>query len=397
MPEPILLGDFNASGPFPRQSRRLRLGLVGGGGIAKVHNWAAHLSQRWRLVAAAPSSNIDKVRQASADAVLEGCRIYADYQEMARGGRDGEDQLDAVALTVPNDRHFEIARTFLDAGINVMCEKPLTITLEHAADLVERARTSGLVFAVAYPYAAFPMVRQARFLVGSGALGAIRQAYVEFVQDFLLTQATGSGLPGAWRLDSTRAGAGSSADVGTHAFQLFEFVTGLHIQRIRGELHVCGPVKSKSTEDTFYAFVRAEGGVPGILWGSQVAAGITGGPNFRIIGEKGTLEWNNESPQALKCLWLDQPMQVITRGQGRGVSPEAERCTRRGRGNTEGWVEAWANLYTEFALAVAARLDQVFVPPGVLAYPTVADGARGVRFIQSMAASDQAGGAWTEI
>jgi predicted dehydrogenase len=269
----------------------------------------------------------------------------------------------------------------------------LTIHARDAADLVARVTDAEVTFCVGYPYAAFPMVRQARSLVASGALGPVRQVHAEFVQDYLLTQAPAAA--GSWRHDPVRAGAGSSADIGTHAFHLAEFVTGLPIEQVRGEFHVSGP--SRPIEDTFFAFVRARGDVPGIVWGSQAAAGITAGPRFRIICERASLEWNNGSPQELHCQWVDQPAQIFTRGRGRGLSPQAERFTRRPRGNTEGWVEAWANLYTEFALAIAARADRIAIPEGVLNYPGVVDGARGVSFVEAMVASVRADGAWTAV
>ena len=221
----------------------------------------------------------------------------------------------------------------------------------------------------------------------------MRQIHAEFVQDYLLTQAPAS--VGSWRHDPARAGAGSSADIGTHAFHLAEFVTGLRLEQVRGEFHVSGP--ARPIEDTFFAFVRAQGGVRGTLWGSQAAAGITSGPRVRIICERASLEWNNGSPQELHCHWIDQPAQIFTRGRGRGLSPAAERFTRRSRGNMEGWVEAWANLYTEFAVAIAARADGISVPEGVLNYPGVVDGARGVAFVEAMVASVKAEGAWTAV
>jgi predicted dehydrogenase len=297
-------------------------------------------------------------------------------------------------VAVPNHKHYEIASACLDASLHVLCEKPLTNDVEEARDLVERTRQSKRVVCVGYPYAGFPMVRQARHLIASGALGPVRQVHVEFVQDYLLTQTPASGA--SWRQDPAQAGAGSSADIGTHAFHLAEFVTGVPIEKLRADFHVSGP-PARVLEDTFYAFLRARDGISGTLWGSQVAAGITTGPRFRIVGERGSLEWSNGSPQELQCLWLDQPAQTFTRGRGRGLAPSAERFTRRGRGNTEGWVEAWANLYAEFALAIAADADGAVVPAGVLAYPTVQDGARGVCFVAAMVRSAKEDGAWIRL
>ena len=392
MRTPLLTGPLTVDGPFPGQSRRLRLAIVGGGGIGRVHAWAAALSERWHLVAVAPSSDPARAKAAGENIAWQDCEIFSSHAALIDAARTGATPLDAVAITVPNHLHYDVARACLDAGLNVMCEKPLTIHARDAADLAARTAAAAVTFCAGYPYAAFPMVRQAKSLIASGALGRVRQVHVEFVQDYLLTQVPGGG---AWRHDPARAGAGSSADIGTHAFHLAEFVAGLPMDQVRAEFAVTGP--SRAIEDTFFSFVRAQGGVVGTLWGSQAAAGMTSGPRFRMVCERGSLEWNNGSPQELSCHWLDQPLQIFTRGRGRGLSPAAERFTRRSRGNTEGWVEAWANLYTEFALGIAARVDGVAVPDGVLNYPSVADGARGVAFVAAMIASVKADGAWTAI
>ena len=393
MRTPLLTGPLTVEGPFPSQTRRLRLAIVGGGGIGRVHAWAAALSERWEVVGVAPSSDPARVQAASDNMVWRDCEIFSSHVALIEAARARTTPIDAVAITVPNHLHYDVATACLDAGLNVMCEKPLTIYARDAADLVMRAADAEVSFCAGYPYAAFPMVRQARSLIASGALGGVRQIHAEFVQDYLLTQAPAS--VGSWRHDPARAGAGSSADIGTHAFHLAEFVTGLAIEQVRGEFYVSGP--SRPIEDTFFAFVRAQSGVLGILWGSQAAAGITSGPRVRIICERASLDWNNGFPQELHCHWIDQPAQIFTRGRGRGLSPAAERFTRRPRGNTEGWVEAWANLYTEFALAIAARADGISVPDGVLDYPGVVDGARGVAFVEAMIASVKRGGAWTAV
>jgi predicted dehydrogenase len=391
--EPLLTAPLNIDGPFPDLSRPLRLAIVGGGGVARVHAWAARLSDRWQVRAVAPSADAARALAAAGNATWQGCQVFESHDALFDAVRAGRLAVDAVAVAVPNDIHYAVAAACLDAGVALMCEKPLTKTLVEARDLVDRATRAGVVASVAYPYGAYPMVRQARHLITSGQLGRVRQTHVEFVQDFLLTQTPAAS--GSWRHDPARAGAGSSADIGTHALHLIEFVTGLPIERLRAEFHVSGP--ARPIEDTFFAFVRAADDVCGTLWGSQAAAGVTSGPRFRVIGELGTVEWDNGSPQSLLCHWIDQPAQVFTRGRGRGLAPGAERLTRRPRGNVEGWVEAWANLYTEFALAVAARADGIEVPAGVLASPTMADGARGVQFVDAMVASAHADSAWMPL
>lgn len=390
MSTPLLAGSFSVDGPFPELSRPLRLAIVGSGAIARVHTWAARLSERWQVVAV---TDRGLSRGATAHSAWHGCEMFESDAALLAAVTSGATLIDAVAIAVPNHLHYEVACAFLTAGVNVMCEKPMTIHAHEASDLVARTAAANVTFCGGYPYAAFPMVRQARALIASGALGRVRQIHVEFVQDFLLTMPATSSQ--AWRNDPAQAGAGSSADIGTHSFHMAEFVTGLSIEAVRGEFSVSGP--SRPIEDTYFAFIRAQGDVRGTLWGSQAAAGVTSGPRFRIMSERATLEWNNGSPQDLYCHWIDQPLQVFTRGKGRGLLPAAERFTRRARGNTEGWVEAWANLYTEFALAIAARTDGVSVPDGVLNHPGVTDGARGVAFVNAMVSSVQNAGAWTAV
>jgi predicted dehydrogenase len=214
--------------------------------------------------------------------------------------------------------------------------------------------------------------------------------HAEFVQDLLIT--TAPTAKSGWRLDPARAGAGSSADVGTHALHLVEFVTGLHVDEVRTEFHSSTP--GQALEDAFFTCLRCEGGVPGTLWGTPAATGVTSGPRLRIFGEQGSLSWGNAAPQELVCQWADAPTQAYTRGFGRGIDISAERMSGRGRGNVEGWLEAWTTLYVELALAISAWRDGTEVPDGLLGYPTLEDEIRGVRFIAAAAASNSRGGEW---
>lgn len=396
----LLTSALLPNAPFPELSRRLRVGIVGGGRIAKVHRWAAALSERWDVTASFAKeyqtlglSHVELARSAGIR-VGNAERLYLDYAEMARKEASREDGVDAVAICLPNHLHFEASRCFLEQGIAVLCEKPLVTRPEDGAELLRLARERQCVAATSYPYAAYPMIRQARHLVATGLIGRVQQVFVEFTQDFLMTSSTTTSKD--WRLDPSMAGlAGSTADIGTHALQLLEFVSGLRVEAVAANLTSCGP--SKVLDDTFHILLRCEGGVPGVMIGSQAAAGITTGPQFRIHGEKGTLSWSNGAPQDLVCHSSDQPVTVHTRGMGRGIGIDAERFSRRGRGNTEGWVEAFANLYVEFALAIGARHDGVPIPEQMLGLPDFAVGLRGVRFVQAALESARSNSAWAPV
>jgi predicted dehydrogenase len=305
------------------------------------------------------------------------------------------DGIEAVAITTPNDSHYDAACCFIAAGIDVFCEKPLTTTLHDAVDLVQRVRQAGVTFAVAHAYAAHATIRQAKALVQSGELGRIRQVHVEFAQEWMMNESIARLKHVRWRQDPSRSGqTACTADIGTHAHHLACFVTGMAMTRLRAELLVCGA--PKELDDTVYVSARYADDVPGLLWASQVAPGNFVGLRLRIFGEEAGLAWDQQNPECLMFSRLGNPAQVFRRGFGSGNSDAVERMTRLPAGNAEGWLEAWSSLYAEFAVAVWARRAGQILPSGLLHYATVEDGARGMKFVDSVVESNAAGGSWVD-
>ena len=387
-----------AEDPFPPPGRRLRLGMVGGGRgsfIGPVHLNGARLSGRWELAAAAPSSRADVARASGRDLLLPDDRVYTDFRAMAEAEAGRPDGIDAVAIVTPNATHHAVARAFMDRGVDVISDKPVTSTLADALDLVAAQRRTGLVFGVTYSFAGHAMVRQARQMVAEGALGCLRQIHVEYFQEWALQPASEGGKGAAWRLDEAQVGAAfTTGDIGTHAHHLASFVSGLEMTRLRAEFHVSGA--PKPLEDTAFLHVRYAGDVPGTLMVSQAAAGTQCGLRLRIFGETAGLEWDQENPETLRYAPVGEPARIISRGYGAGMGIEASRFVRMPRGHPEALTDAWANLYIEFAIAIEARRAGIVLPDGLLRYPDIADGARGVRFVEAAAASAKAGGTWLD-
>lgn len=396
MTDNILPGSIEVDGPFPRLNRRLRLGVVGGGRISQTQAMAARMTDCWAVVAGALSSDPDRARERGAERYIAEDRSYTSFEEMAQKEAARDDGIDAVMITTPNHMHHPAAKAFLAAGIDVICDKPLTNDLAQAEELEALTRKSGLVFAVCYTMSCYPMIRQAQEIISSGALGRINQIHVEFMQDWMVPDDLGDAPHVKWRLDPKVSGPTSCVgDIGTHAAHLAQFVSGMRMTDVRAEFHVCGA--PKPLEDTAFMATRYEGSVPGTLMATRLAPGNRGGLRLRIFGAKGGLEWDMEQAENLKLNIFGQPDQLLTRGHGHGVSSKTERFVRTGRGFPEGLIEAWANLYTEFAMAVAARLDGRDQPDGWLGYPRLSEGVDGVRFVEAAVASNLAGGRWTPI
>jgi predicted dehydrogenase len=381
---------------FPRPTRRLRLGVVGGGQgsfIGKIHARGARVSNRWDVVAGALSSRPDVALQSGREWLLDEDRIYTSFREMAAQEAVRPDGIDAVAITTPNHSHHEIASVFMDHGIDVISDKPLTTTLEDALDLVRRQKESGLVFGVTYAYAANAMIRQARAMVREGVLGNLKQVHVEYLQEWAMVP-PGEGGPGAiWRADPELVGrAFTTGDIGTHCHHLGTFVTGLRMDTVRAEFHTLGP--PKPLEDTAFMQVRYEGSVPGTILISQAAAGTHCGLRIRVFGDLASLEWNQEEPEYLHFKPFNAPAQLLTRGEGAGVGQEAGRFVHMPRGHPEALSDAWGNLYEELAIAIDARRNGISLPQGLLEYPDVWEGALGVKFIEAAAHSNHSGGEW---
>ena len=328
--------------------------------------------------------------------MLQEDRIYTDYEEMAQVEASREDGIEAVAIATPNWTHRHIAETFMAAGIDIICDKPMANTRDDCSALVARQKETGLVFAITHPYTYHPLVRQAREMVAAGTIGAVRQALVEYAQDWATLPYDPGFRSLPWRLDPSRVGRSSTtADIGTHAHQVIEFVTGLEIRQLRADFHVCGA--PKGMEDTAFLNLRFENGAPGSMWVTQAAPGNYCALTFRVYGEKGGLAWDQESPDELRFTPIDEPEQIIVRGPGSGVVPAAERMVLLPRGCGGGTTDAWCNLYTEIAIAVEARRYGRTLPAGLLAIPDVHNGARGVEFVNAAADSHEAGGVWTDV
>lgn len=383
----------------PVTPRRLRLGFVGGGRGGLVGQWhasGARLSGQWEIVAGALSSDPENAARSARDWLIPADRSYADWRDMARREAAREDGIDAVAICTPNHTHHEIAAAFLRAGIDVICDKPMTTTMADAEDLVRLQEETGVRLYVSYPYTHHAMVRQASEMIRAGAIGRLRQIHTEYLQEWATGPADPDRKGQIWRQDPSRAGRSSAVgDIGTHAFHLLEYVTGLSATAVRADFHVCGA--AKALEDTAFINLRFKNDVPGFLHITQAAPGQYCGLRFRIWGEAGGLCWDQEFPEQLRYSPLGQPDRIIHRGQGGGMLPAAERLAHLPRGLGEALTDAWSNLYSEFALSIAARRQAVTLEDTPLAVWDVHDGARGVHFVEACADSHAAGGTWRPL
>ena len=380
-------------------ARRLRLGMVGGGEgafIGAVHRIAARLDDEWDLVAGALSSDPDRARRSGAQLRLDPARSYASFAEMARAEAARPDRIDAVAIVTPNHVHHPAAVAFLDAGFDIISDKPLTRTLAEARDLAARVAASSRLFAVTYNYTGYPMTRQAREMVAAGELGAIRTIQVEYAQDWLSTALEATGQKQAdWRTDPARSGAGGAiGDIGTHAFNLAEFISGLDTAELAADLSSFVP--GRRVDDNAQMLLRFSGGARGALWTSQVAPGNENGLAIRIHGEKAALAWRQEHPNQLHFTRLGEPPQRITRG-GPGAGPAATHATRIPAGHPEGYLEGFAQLYRDIAAQIRARHAGTTPAPETMLVPGIREGLRGVTFVAAAIASSTANGAWTQI
>lgn len=386
---------------YPAPLRRLRLGFVGGGPGGQVGAWhslGARISDRWEIVAGALSSDPERARLSGRGWMLAPDRTYSDYRVMAKSETARKDGIDAVAVCTPNFLHRDVVEAFLHAGVDVICDKPMTTTINDAIELVQLQRQTGLVLAITYPYSYHAMIRQAREMIHAGKIGKVTQAHVEYFQEWEtapITPDKASFKRAQWRRDREKVGrASTTADIGTHAFHLLHYVTGEPIVELRADFHVCGA--PKPMEDTALMTLRLANGAPATLMITQAAPGNYCGLRIRVFGEKGGIEWDQEKPEYLHVNYLNEPEQTIVRGAGSGVVSAAARLTRLPRGHGEALSDAWGNLYTELAVAIAARREGMELPDGLLTLATAIDGARGVKFVEAAADSHEAGGVWTK-
>lgn len=377
--------------------RRLRLGMVGGGPgafIGAVHRLAARMDDRYELVAAALSSDPGKSLAAAEDLLIP--RAYGRFEEMAAAEAGRPDGIELVAIVTPNHMHYANAKKFLEAGIHVVCDKPLTTTLEDALDLAKIVERTGLIFGLTHNYTGYPMVRQAREMVLARELGAIRVIQVEYAQDWLSTPLEKTGQKQAeWRTDPARSGPGGSlGDIGTHAFNLACFVTGLSCQEVAAEVTTFVP--GRRLDDNVQLLLRFSEGAKGMLWASQVAAGNENNLRLRVYGEKAGLEWQQENPNNLVFATLGQPRRVLTRG-GPGTGAAAAGAIRIPAGHPEGYLEAFAQIYKDLAEQITAKQEGRAPDPQSLLVPGIADGVEGMRFISAVLESSRNRSAWTAL
>lgn len=384
-------------GSTHKQNRRLRLGMVGGGPgsfIGAVHRIAARLDDRYELVAAALSS--DEGRSLASAKELHIPRAYRNFEEMAVSESKRADGIEVVSIVTPNNLHYAPAKTFLEAGIHVICDKPLTTTLGNAVELAEMVKRTGLVFGLTHNYTGHPMVRQAHEMAHAGELGPIRLIQVEYVQDWLSTPVEKTGHKQAvWRTDPARSGpAGSLGDIGTHAYNLACFVTGLACEHIAADVTTFVP--GRRLDDNIHVMLRFAKGAKGGLWATQVAPGNENNLSLRVYGEKAGIEWRQEDPNQLIFTPLGETRRIIRRGSP-GTGRAAAHATRVPSGHPEGYLEAFAQLYTDLAEQITAKIEKRSPDPDSLLVPGVSDGVDGVKFINAVLESSRNRSAWTAI
>lgn len=374
------------------------MGMVGGGRgafIGAVHRMAAALDGQIELVCGAFSSSPKKSKLSGQDLYLPADRVYDNYEEMIKKEKalpEGE-RMDFVSIVTPNHMHFGPAKMALQNGFHVVCDKPLSFDMKEAKALVRLVNKSGLLFALTHNYTGYPMVKQAREMIAKGKIGKVRKVVVEYPQGWLSTRLEATEQKqAAWRTDPKRSGAaGAMGDIGTHAENLAEYITGLQIKRLCADLHTF--VDGRLLDDDGSVLLEFDNGARGILFASQIAAGEENNLRIRVYGEKGGLEWHQQEPNTLLVKWLDKPAQILRTGVGK-LYPAAQAHTRIPAGHPEGYLEAFANIYRNFAVCLRARLAGKKPPAIYTDFPSVEDGLRGMRFIEKVVASSKSKQKW---
>jgi predicted dehydrogenase len=372
--------------------------MVGGGQgafIGAVHRMAARLDGHYEFCAGALSSDPDRAIASARELGLADDRSYASYQDLIAGEAARDDGIEVVAVVTPNHLHFPVAVACLEAGFHVICDKPMTVTLDEARALRKLAESRDRILAVTYNYSGYPLIREARAMVRRGDVGTIRVVQGEYAQDWLSRDIESSGQKQAsWRTDPLRSGAGGCiGDIGTHIYQLISFVTGLETEALSADLATF--VEGRRLDDNAHLLLRFKGGAKGMIWASQVAAGCENGLQLRVYGDRGGLVWRQENPNELIFSPLGEPARRMTRG-GAGTGEAAARLTRVPAGHPEGYIEGFANIYGEIAAAIRAARDGTPVADDVC-YPSGADGEKGVAFIDAAVRSSAAGAKWVQL
>jgi predicted dehydrogenase len=379
-----------------KQGGRIRLGMVGGGQgafIGAVHRLAARMDDQYEFVAGALSSSPERSRASGTELGLAPDRIYTDYHEMAKAEAKRKDGIEAVAIVTPNNIHVPAAKAFIEAGIHVICDKPLALSLKEAKSLETLLKKKNVVFALTHNYSGYPMIRQAREMVAKGELGQIRLVQAEYPQDWLTEDIEKSGQKqAAWRTDPKQSGGGAIGDIGTHAYQLACFVSGLTLDELSADM--TSFVKGRKVDDNVNVMLRFKNGARGMLWASQVAPGNENGLRLRVYGTKGGLDWTQADPNYLWFTPFGQEKRLITRG-GAGSGATAGRVTRVPPGHPEGYLEGFANIYTEAARAIIAKRAGK-KPDKDVNFPGIEDGVAGMAFIEACKKSSSKNGKWTK-
>jgi len=382
-------------------NRKLRMGMVGGGKdafIGSIHRLAANMDGLIEVVAGALSINPEVAKASGKMLFLDEDRTYTSYEEMIDKESKLPDskRIDFVTIVTPNFAHFAPAMLALEKGFHVVIEKPMTFTLDEAKQLKKKVQDTGLLLCLTHTYSGYPMVRQARAMVKEGVFGKIRKVMVEYPQGWLSKMSEKEGnAQAAWRTDPKRSGkAGAMGDIGTHAAHLAEFITGTKITHLCADLNIMVP--GRALDDDGNVLLKFDNGAAGVLVATQIAAGEENALRIRIYGENGGLEWAQQEPNTLLVKWLDKPTQILRAGTNGFISAEAAFNTRTPGGHPEGYLEAFANLYRNFALALTARMDGEKTPE-YIDFPSVDDGIRGMAFIDNVVKSGQSTEKWTKF
>jgi predicted dehydrogenase len=380
-------------------NRKLRMGMVGGGKdafIGSIHRLAANMDGLIEVVAGALSINPDVAKESGKMLFLAEDRTYTTFEEMIEkeSKLPADKRIDFVTIVTPNFAHFAPAMLALEKGFHVVIEKPITFTIDEARQLKKKVQETGLLLCLTHTYSGYPMVREARAMVRDGVFGKIRKVYVEYPQGWLSKMSEREGnAQAAWRTDPKRSGkAGAMGDIGTHAAHLAEFITGLKITHLCADLNIMVP--GRALDDDGNVLLKFDNGGAGVLMASQVAAGEENALKIRVYGENGGLEWSQQEPNTLLVKWLDKPTQIYRAGTNGFLHKEALFNTRTPGGHPEGYLEAFANLYRNFALALTAKIDGTKAPE-YIDFPSVDDGIRGMAFIDNVVKSGQSKEKWT--
>lgn len=384
--------------------RKLRMGMIGGGKdafIGAIHRFAANMDGLIELSCGALSINPEIAIASGQSLFLKEDRIYLNYEEMIKKESEQPDnqRIDFITIVTPNFAHFAPAMMALDHGFHVVIEKPIAFTSDEAKQLKQKVEETGLLLCLTHTYSGYPMVKQARAMVQDGVLGKIRKVWVEYPQGWLskLSEREGN-AQAAWRTDPKKSGkSGSMGDIGTHAAHLAEYITGLQITHLCADLNIM--VDGRALDDDGNVLLKFDNGAAGVLMASQVAAGEENALKIRVYGEKGGIEWAQHEPNTLLVKWLEAPTQILRAGSNYGdrLSGYATSNCRTPGGHPEGYLEAFGNIYKNFALTLSAKIDGTQPPKEALDFPSVADGIRGMAFIDNVVASSKSNEKWTEF